>query len=121
MQDGVKVELSTGLDAPHHAREAVAAQMAPRLSSSRLDVLLLVVSELVTNSVKYGPGREIRVSVELAEDGTILGRVEDGGRGRVAVRENADPADGGIGLKLVDAFTDRWGVEMGTTNVWFEF
>ena len=25
-----------------------------------------------------------------------------------------------MGLKLVDAFTDRWGVEEGTTSVWFE-
>jgi len=121
MHDGVKVELSTGVDAPQHAREAVAAQIAPRLSNSRLDGLLLVVSELVTNSVKYGPGGEIRLSVEMADDGAILGRVEDGGRGHVAIRENVDPADGGMGLKLVDAFTDRWGVEQGTTNVWFEF
>ena len=50
----------------------------------------------------------------------LSGRVEDGGRGRVAVRENVDPAEGGMGLKLVDSFIDRWGVEEGTTNVWFE-
>ena len=46
--------------------------------------------------------------------------VKDGGRGRVAVREGVNPAEGGMGLKLVDAFADRWGVEDGTTNVWFE-
>ena len=36
------------------------------------------------------------------------------------IREDLDPADGGMGLKLVDAFTERWWVEEGTTNVWFE-
>jgi len=25
-----------------------------------------------------------------------------------------------MGLKVVDAFTDRWGVEEGTSNVWFQ-
>ena len=40
--------------------------------------------------------------------------------GPVAIREGIDPAKGGMGLKVVDAFTDRWGVEEGTTSVWFE-
>jgi hypothetical protein len=60
------------------------------------------------------------LDLEISEDGAVLGRVEDGGHGRVAVRENVNPADGGMGLRLVDAYTDRWGVEEGTTNVWFK-
>ena len=80
----------------------------------------MIVSELVTNSVKYGPGGPIHLSVTVSEDGAVLGRIEDGGQGQVVIREDVDPADGGMGLKLVDAFTDRWWVEEGTTNVWFE-
>jgi two-component sensor histidine kinase len=81
---------------------------------------LTIVSELVANSVKHGPGGPIHVNLNVFEDGTVLGRVEDGGRGRVAIREGINPAAGGMGLKVVDAFADRWGVEEGTTNVWFE-
>ena len=81
---------------------------------------MTIVTELVTNSVKYGPGGPIHLRVKISEDGAVLGRVEDGGRGRVALREGVNPAEGGIGLRLVDVFSDRWGVEEGTSNVWFE-
>ena len=120
MNTDLNLELTAGLDAPALARRAVTAQLAARMSAARLKGLLLVVSELVTNSVRHGPGGPIHLDIEISEDGAVLGRVEDGGRGRVTVRENVDPVDGGMGLKLVDAFTDRWGVEKGTTNVWFE-
>jgi anti-sigma regulatory factor (Ser/Thr protein kinase) len=120
MKGDLKLELAAALDAPRRARRAIAAQVGSRLSAARRSALLTIVSELVANSVKHGPGGPIHVNVKVSEDGPILGRVEDGGRGRVAVREGVNPAEGGMGLKLVDAFTDRWGVEEGTTNVWFE-
>jgi two-component sensor histidine kinase len=119
MED-LNLELTAGPDAPSRARHVVRAQLGARIPVARLSALLTVVNELVTNSVKYGPGAPIRLAVQVSEDGAVLGRVEDGGRGRVAVREDVNPAEGGMGLKLVDAFTDRWGVEDGTTNVWFE-
>ena len=120
MKGDLNLKLAAALDAPRRARGAIAAQLASRLSTARLSALLTIVSELVANSVKHGPGGPIHLNVKVSEDGTVLGRVEDGGRGRVAVREGVNPAEGGMGLKLVDAFTDRWGVEEGTTSVWFE-
>jgi two-component sensor histidine kinase len=120
MKSDLNLELPAALDAPSLARRAVTAELGTLMSVTRLDALLLVVTELITNSVKYGPGRPIRLAIEISGDGALSGRVEDGGQGRVAVRENVDPAEGGMGLKLVDSFTDRWGVEEGTTNVWFE-
>ena len=120
MKGDLNLKLAAALDAPRSARGAIAAQLASRLSTARLSALLTIVSELVANSVKHGPGGPIQVISRCSEDGAVLGRVEDGGRGRVAVREGVNPAEGGMGLKLVDAFTDRWGVEEGTSNVWFE-
>ena len=120
MKGDLNLKLAAALDAPRRARGAIAAQLASRLSTARLSALLTIVSELVANSVKHGPGGPIQLDVKVSEDGAVLGRVEDGGRGRVAVREGVNPAEGGMGLKLVDAFTDRWGVEEGTSNVWFE-
>ena len=90
--------------------------MGSNLSAGRLSALRVIVSELVTNSVKYGPGGPINLSVTVSEDGSVLGRIEDGGQGQVVIREDVDPADGGMGLKLVDAFTDRWWVEEGTSK-----
>lgn len=120
MNGDLNLKLAAALDAPRRARGAIAAHLGSRLSAARLSALLTIVSELVTNSVKHGPGGPIHVNVKVSEDGAVLGRVEDGGRGRVAVREGVNPAEGGIGLKVVDAFTDRWGVEEETSNVWFE-
>jgi two-component sensor histidine kinase len=120
MKGNLNLELSAALDAPGRAREAITAQVGSRLSTARRSALLTIVSELVTNSVKHGPGGSIQVNLKVSDDGAVLGRVEDGGRGRVAVREGVNPTEGGMGLKVVDAFTDRWGVEEGTTNVWFE-
>jgi anti-sigma regulatory factor (Ser/Thr protein kinase) len=120
MKGDLNLKLAAALDAPRRARGAIAAQLGSGLSTARLSALLTIVSELVANSVKHGPGGPIHLNVKVWEDGTVLGRVEDGGQGRVAVREEVNPAEGGIGLKVVDAFTDRWGVEEGTSNVWFE-
>src|SRR3954452_25503219 len=120
MNADLNLKLAAALDAPRRARGAIAAQVGSHLSTARRSALLTIVSELVANSVKHGPGGPIHVNLKVSEDGAVLGRVEDGGRGSVAIREEVNPAEGGMGLKVVDAFTDRWGVEHGTTNVWFE-
>jgi len=120
MKGDLNLELAAALDAPRRARRAIVTEFGSRLSTARRSALLTIVSELVANSVKHGPGGPIHVSLHVSEDETVLGRVEDGGRSRVAVREGVNPAEGGTGLKVVDAFSDRWGVEDGTTNVWFE-
>jgi two-component sensor histidine kinase len=84
-----------------------------------LNALLVIVTELITNSVRHGPGNPIRLHVQLQDDGTLAGVVRDEGTGQVAIR-HGEPVKGGMGLKVVDALTDRWGVEPGTSNVWFE-
>jgi anti-sigma regulatory factor (Ser/Thr protein kinase) len=120
MDGDLNLKLAAAVDAPRRAREVITAQVGSRLSTARRSALLTIVSELVANSVKHGPGRPIQVNLKVSKDGAVLGRVEDGGQGRVAVREGVNPTEGGVGLKVVDAFTDRWGVEEGTSNVWFE-
>jgi hypothetical protein len=69
----------------------------------------LVVTELVTNSVKHaGASPELT----LDWDGRIL-RIEvyDEGEGRPVVRPPDVTSTSGRGLALVDAVADRWGVE----------
>ncbi|HEY7659843.1 MAG TPA: ATP-binding protein [Actinomycetota bacterium] len=86
-----------------------------------LEDLRLLVSEIVTNSIRHGPGSQVvdlRVSVDEAR---VRVEVEDRGRGFDPRPRETISGDAGWGLVLVDRLADRWGVEVGaTTIVWFE-
>ena len=115
---GLQVELDPEPGAAAHAREAL-EKFSPHLSDARFADLRVIVTELVTNSVKYGPGEPIRLAVALDRDGLIHGSVEDGGTGGVRMRAPGR-LGGGLGLVIVEALAD-WGVEPDTSHVWFEF
>jgi anti-sigma regulatory factor (Ser/Thr protein kinase) len=88
---------------------------------------LLLVSELVTNSIVHaGHSGGDAIRVRAANDGSTT-RVEvcDRARGATlpAMRPEPPPyATGGRGLLLVDALSDRWGMDTcgRGTCVWFE-
>jgi anti-sigma regulatory factor (Ser/Thr protein kinase) len=92
------------------------------LSPEVLEDLQLVVSELVTNSVKFGPKRPITLALSLRNEGVVRGEVIDQGDGeRAKIEMTTEPTvDGGWGLHLVDQVAARWGVQEGSTHVWFE-
>jgi anti-sigma regulatory factor (Ser/Thr protein kinase) len=108
--------------APEQARRHVRA-LALDLGVERTDDAMLLVSELVTNAVKYGPvDGEIRLIVDQDARRTRF-TVHDPGAGPLPEMRPATtlPQEGGgHGLRLVDAVSDRWGVERGSTRVWFE-
>ena len=116
----VAVELSSSPQAPARARAALEPARA-HLDADVHAALLLVVSELVTNSVKYGPGRPIRVDVCTAGPRRVRGEVVDQGESAEIVAAAAPPDDepGGRGLRIVDQLA-RCGVREGSTHVWFE-
>jgi anti-sigma regulatory factor (Ser/Thr protein kinase) len=111
------VQLPRSSDAPRQARQIVRDFVSPE----RADDATLLVSELVTNAVKYGPEEEtIRLFIGQGEGRTRF-TVHDLGLGPLPeMRAEDDPEPGGHGLRLVDALADRWGVERGSTRVWFE-
>jgi anti-sigma regulatory factor (Ser/Thr protein kinase) len=94
------------------------------LSERRVEDLRLLISELVTNSIRHAgllPGDRISVCIQWS-DGGITGEVIDAGRGFVAA-PRADPIseESGWGLFIVERISTRWGTESGpTTRVWFE-
>ncbi len=111
------------------ARHAVAG-LAPYLDRSVAENAELLVSELVTNSVRHAGLPEdacIEFSVRASAE-VLMVEVADCGRGfdhttavgPRAVAGRAEPS--GWGLFLVDRIADRWGaVQMdGETRVWFE-
>jgi two-component sensor histidine kinase len=107
-------------DAPREARGRV-RDLKDVIGPDRVDDAVLLVSELVTNAVKYGPEHEA-IQLIVQSDGTCSRfTVHDLGLGPLPeMRDADDPAPGGHGLRLVDTIADRWGVERGSTRVWFE-
>lgn len=101
------------------ARHAVDRVLGGLDESTRLGVRV-IVSELVTNAIKHGPDSPI--ALRIWRDGeAIRGEIEDAGNGKVEIwRESERGEEGGYGLPIVDAMSDRWGVYDGNTTVWFE-
>lgn len=101
-----------------HSLEALEGSLTP----SQLDSARLLVSELVSNSVRHaGLAREelIWLRVTLL-DRSLRVEVSDPGPGISGGRAAAGPA-GGWGLHIVDRLADRWGCERYEVNcVWFE-
>ena len=106
--------------APREARGRVRG-LRHVIGPDRVDDATLLVSELVTNAVKYGPEHEaITLIVTSGGDRTRFTVHDLGVSPLPEMRPDDDPGEGGHGLRLVDAVADRWGVERGSTRVWFE-
>ena len=84
----------------------------------------LLVSELVTNSVRHAgvaADEFVRVSIAVS-DGVLVLEVEDAGTtGMVAATDPDRERGGGFGLHLVEALAQAWGVSRDSqTRVWVE-
>jgi two-component sensor histidine kinase len=81
----------------------------------------LLVSELVTNSVKHaGAGPEDPIDVALTASADKV-RVEVGDDGVGFEPRTSRTEPGGFGLMLVEKLADRWGIERTPRPcVWFE-
>lgn len=119
--------------APSTARRAVAS-LAPHLESRVVEDAELLVSELVTNSLRHGglgPTQGIEVCLRASPQ-TVMVEVADRGRGfggrrprptakSAAVRDGMEKDGPYWGLFLVDQIAYRWGIaEHGDVRVWFE-
>jgi anti-sigma regulatory factor (Ser/Thr protein kinase) len=115
------VELERAPTAPRIARAAF-AEFDAGLPLERHQDAELLLSELVSNAVKYGGDGDIGVTFERY-DGRFRTEVVDQGDGFAAVLRNREDGDspGGWGLPLVQTLSDRWGAHEGSTHVWFEF
>ncbi|WP_237328425.1 SpoIIE family protein phosphatase [Streptomyces sp. CBMAI 2042] len=95
--------------------EAVAVGRARELATRQLGVwgldelsfaTELVVSELVTNAVRYGGGP---LRLRLIRDRTLLCEVADTGHTSPHLRHSAEDDEGGRGLFIVAQLVQRWG------------
>jgi anti-sigma regulatory factor (Ser/Thr protein kinase) len=124
VQEAIEVRIALDVHAPGAARHALANGLRTQVPEPMLWDALLLVSELVTNSLCHSGasvGDVVVVRVELAP-GLLHVEVEDRGRaGMVAPREADRERGGGFGLALVQSISERWGVERvasGGTRVW---
>ncbi|WP_328296870.1 serine/threonine-protein phosphatase [Streptomyces sp. NBC_00435] len=112
-------ELEADLSLVAHARELVVG----RLSEWQLDELAfvteLVVSELVTNAIRYAGGT---VGLRLIRDRVLVCEVSDRSGTQPRLRRARETDEGGRGLFLVAQLTDRWGCRFTGTGktIWTE-
>jgi anti-sigma regulatory factor (Ser/Thr protein kinase) len=120
-------EIRTLLDRHPHAaslaRERI-AELEPVLGRVLFGNVRLLVSELVTNSVRHsqaGAADPIELRVAVFAD-RLRVEVSDHGAGfQRRVRAPERGSGSGWGLYLVDQLADRWGVSRDeATHVWFE-
>jgi anti-sigma regulatory factor (Ser/Thr protein kinase) len=116
-----QVELGHRADAALLARRAI-GELAGALPAEKVEELKLLATEMVTNSVKHS-GPDGLIGLELRLDGTsVVIAVTDSGPGFEPLAASPDlEAEAGRGLLIVDALSDRWGVDRGAgTRVWAE-
>jgi transcriptional regulator with XRE-family HTH domain/anti-sigma regulatory factor (Ser/Thr protein kinase) len=105
--------------APSHARAAMSGAGAD-LPSEVLEIARLLISELVTNSVRHGPsGSTVGILIGVGRERL---RVEVTDASPTGARPTAPTEEGGYGLALVAGLASRWGAgrEGGRNVTWFE-
>ncbi|MDI2128901.1 SpoIIE family protein phosphatase [Yinghuangia seranimata] len=86
---------------------------------SLVDIAELLVSELVTNALRYGAGP---IRLRLLRGRNLLCEVADAVPSLPRLREARDTDEGGRGMQLVTTLAERWGSRRAGHGkiVWFE-
>ncbi|GHA81785.1 SpoIIE family protein phosphatase [Streptomyces termitum] len=100
-------------------RNAAAAKLAEWGLEEPVFAMELILSELVTNAVRYGADP---VRVRLLYDRTLVCEVSDGSSTSPHLRHATDTEEGGRGLYLVARYAERWGTRYGPRGktIWAE-
>ncbi|MFH7340499.1 SpoIIE family protein phosphatase [Streptomyces sp. KHY 26] len=88
------------------ARTLAERQLASWGLSELVFTTEMIVSELVTNAIRYAPGT---IQVRLIRDHALICEVTDGNSAAPHVRHPRTTDEGGRGLLLVARLTNRWG------------
>jgi len=82
-----------------------------------VDDTRLVISELVTNALRYGAGRQIVFRLAIGTRALVV-VVDDGSPGRPEARQADVDAENGRGLAIVSALAASWGVSDDGRRTW---
>lgn len=121
----LRVSLERSPQAPSLARAAVIGfSESSNLQPESLDVLVLLVSELVSNAVAHSDASEaseIELCARRLDQGSVRIEVVDQGSGFAPVPRDPSQPHAGYGLHLVEMQATRWGIDRhGGTRAWFE-
>jgi anti-sigma regulatory factor (Ser/Thr protein kinase) len=97
----------------------LAQEVLAGLDPALLELIVLMVSELVTNSILHAR-TDFTVEIDSAPDEVRI-TVSDAGPGDPSVRAPARDNATGRGLQIVERLADEWGVSEGSPgkSVWF--
>jgi len=121
VDDGISLRLRGGPEAAARARRALSTLRAD-IDPPLMETLRLLVTELVSNSVRHAQSETVVLRVLVART-SVLTEVTDEGPGFDPTDAGAPGTDdSGWGLFLVERLADRWGVNQASdvTKVWFE-
>lgn len=101
------------------ARRLVEHQLAAWSLTENVFTTELIVSELVTNAIRYGQGP---IELRLILDRTLICEVSDASSTSPHMRQAAPTDEGGRGLFIVMQLCDRWGTRTTAAGktVWAE-
>ncbi len=118
--EGLRMRLGSGPEAAAQARRAIATLRAD-LDPPLIETLRLLVTELVTNSVRHTDCDGITLRVAVGSS-AVLTEVTDDGPVFDPDPETLEDPDRGWGLFLVQMLAPKWGIanDGGSKRVWFE-
>ncbi|MEU3778718.1 SpoIIE family protein phosphatase [Streptomyces sp. NPDC032472] len=113
-------DVSSDLQAVGRARAAAAAQLREWGLEDLVFTAELVVSELVTNAIRYAGDGPVRL--RLIRDQTLICEVSDSGHTSPHLRHAANDDEGGRGLFIVAQTAHQWGTRYTATGkiIWAE-
>jgi anti-sigma regulatory factor (Ser/Thr protein kinase) len=118
----IDLRFRPNVEAPAEARRSLEA-LRPSLDDLLVDDAVLLVSEIVSNSVRHA-SLDPTDAIELRVRGSrsmLHVDVIDAGPGFDPQHLRPSRKNGGWGLWLLDRLATRWGVECNhVTTVWFE-
>lgn len=96
--------------APRAAREFARRTCCTALANELLDDALLLITELVTNSVAHG-SPQLMLSIDCGDAGLLV-RVRDGALTLPQRRPAHADDEGGRGLNILQQLSHSWGAEL---------
>ena len=115
----VRLSLTATTSAPSEARRAI-DELEGDLGNKLTENVRLLVSELVTNSIRHSGAPEDRpIEFALSASPDVV-RIEVVDRGKWRTPTPDRDGTSGWGLYLVDRLAHRWGQHGEGTRAWFE-
>ena len=127
-QDGFRLRIDGSSHAAGRARSEM-TRLNAELEGPLLDRMRLLVTEVVSNSVRHAGARTVELSVAVSPEWVRVEVVNDGEPFDPAASQFRREAGGagrdanmGWGLFLIDSLSHDWGVveDIGCQRVWFE-